>query len=71
MHNPEFDHPGDIDALATFCRHHSNVRVSLVKKTYKVGVLQEPIAAEARGLHHTIIAEFQDAGTEMIGAPDK
>ena len=61
----------DVDVLAPFWRDHPRKWNALVKKMYKSGILQEAIAAEARGWHHLILADLQSTGGKVVGAPGK
>ncbi len=61
----------DVDVLAPLWRDHPRKWNVLVKKMYKSSILQEAIAAEARGWHHLILADLQSTGGEVVGAPGK
>lgn len=68
------EHPGEDlspEILAPLWRQRPRKWTSLIKKAFHRGKLQEAIAHEVRGWHHTIVADLQEAGGQFHGVPGK
>lgn len=59
------------DILAIWWRTQPRKWINVVKKAFYKGKLQESIAHETRGWHHTILTDLQRLGCKFLGGPGK